>query len=40
MLVQPVRECFIVSSLGTLLELPVQVQLIVLSLVHPDEHIP
>jgi len=39
MLVQPVRECFIVSSVETLLELPVQMQFIVLSLVQPDEHI-
>jgi len=40
MLVQPVRECFIVSSLETLLELPMHMQFIVLSLVHPDEYIP
>jgi hypothetical protein len=40
MLVQPVREGVIVSSLETLLELPMQMQFIVLSLVQPDEHIP
>jgi len=39
-LFQPARECVIVSLLETLLELPMHMQFIVLSLVHPDEHIP
>jgi hypothetical protein len=39
LLFQPARECVIVSSLETLLELPMQMQFIVLLLVHPDEHI-
>jgi hypothetical protein len=36
---QPAREGVIVSSLKTLLELPMQMQFIALSLAHPDEHI-
>jgi hypothetical protein len=39
LLVQPVREGVIISSLETLLESPMQMQFIVLSLVQPDEHI-
>jgi len=38
-LVQPAREGLIVSSLETLLELPVKMQFIVLTLVQPDEDI-
>jgi hypothetical protein len=38
-LFQPAREYVIVSSLETLLELPMQMQFIALSLVQPDEYI-